>query len=53
MTVEQDADAMIEATARLSMEQLDGEVQNHEVILPARLVVRSSSAHRNIVELPA
>ena len=47
-----DADAMIEATARLLMEQRDGEVQSHGVVLPARLVVRSSSAHRNIVEVP-
>ena len=42
-SVDQDADAMIEATARLLMEQIDGEVQSHEVVLPARLVLRASS----------
>ena len=42
-SVEQDADAMIEATVKLLMEQLDGELQSREVVLPARLVIRASS----------
>ena len=42
-SVEQDADAMIEATVKLLMEQMQGVVQSHEVVLPARLVVRGSS----------
>jgi len=46
-SVEQDADAMIESTAKLLMEQIDGEVQNSSVVLPARLVVRGSTLRRN------
>ena len=46
-SVEQDADAMIEATARLLMDQIDGSVQSSAVVLPARLVVRSSTVRRN------
>ena len=46
-SVDQDADAMIEATARLLLDQVDGEVQSKAVVLPARLVVRGSSARRN------
>ena len=42
-SVDQDADAMIEATARLLLDQVDGEVQSKAVILPVRLVVRGSS----------
>ena len=42
-SVEQDADAMIEATVKLLLEQLDGELQSREVVLPARLVLRASS----------
>ena len=42
-SVEQDADAMIEATVQLLIEQLDGELQSREVVLPARLVLRASS----------
>ena len=42
-SVEQDADAMIEATVRLLMEQIDGAVQSRDLVLPARLVVRGSS----------
>ncbi|MFY8041441.1 MAG: substrate-binding domain-containing protein, partial [Rhodoferax sp.] len=45
-SVEQDADAMIESTAKLLMEQIDGEVQNSSVVLPARLVVRGSTLRR-------
>ena len=48
-SVDQDADAMIEATARLLMEQIDGEVQSHEVVLPARLVLRASSRRDGLV----
>ena len=46
-SVEQDADAMIEATVRLLMDQLDGTVQGKAVVLPVRLVLRGSSARRN------
>ncbi len=35
------------------MEQLDGEVRSHEVVLPVRLVVRSLGAHRIIVGVSA
>ncbi len=45
-SVVQDADTMIEATATLLLEQIAGEVQSREVVLPARLVVRGSSAPR-------
>ncbi|MEO6623333.1 MAG: LacI family DNA-binding transcriptional regulator [Burkholderiaceae bacterium] len=41
-SVEQDADAMIEATARLLMDQMDGAVQSRAVVLPVCLVVRNS-----------
>ena len=46
-SVEQDADGMIEATARLLMDQIDGAVQSSAVVLPARLVVRGSTLRRN------
>jgi len=46
-SVEQDADAMIEATATLLLEQIDGEVSSSAVVLPTRLVVRSSTLRRN------
>jgi DNA-binding LacI/PurR family transcriptional regulator len=45
-SVEQDADAMIEATASLLVQQLDGVVQISAVVLPTRLVLRASSAPR-------
>ena len=41
-SVEQNADAMIEATARLLMDQMDGAVQSRAVVLPVCLVVRNS-----------
>lgn len=41
-SVEQDADAMIEATARLLMDQMDGAVQSRAVVLPVCLVLRNS-----------
>lgn len=41
-SVEQDADAMIEATAHLLMDQMDGAVQSRAVVLPVCLVVRNS-----------
>ena len=41
-SVEQNADAMIEATARLLMDQMDGVVQSRAVVLPVCLVVRNS-----------
>jgi DNA-binding LacI/PurR family transcriptional regulator len=46
-SVDQDADAMIEATARLLLDQIDGKVQSNAVVLPARLVVRGSTVRRN------
>lgn len=46
-TVAQDADAMIEATARLLLDQIDGKVQSSAVVLPVRLVVRGSTLRRN------
>jgi DNA-binding LacI/PurR family transcriptional regulator len=46
-SVDQDADAMIEATARLLLDQIDGKVQSNAVVLPARLVVRGSTLRRN------
>ncbi|MBL8337976.1 MAG: substrate-binding domain-containing protein, partial [Rhodoferax sp.] len=46
-SVDQDADAMIEATATLLLEQIDGKVQSSSVVLPARLVVRGSTLRRN------
>lgn len=45
-SVVQDADAMIEATVGLLMEEMDGENQNRAVVLPTRLVLRASSAPR-------
>ncbi|HQX59117.1 MAG: LacI family DNA-binding transcriptional regulator [Rhodoferax sp.] len=45
-SVVQDADAMIEATVGLLMQELDGENQNRAVVLPTRLVLRASSAPR-------
>lgn len=46
-TVEQDADAMIEATAGLLLSQIEGEVSSKAIVLPARLVVRGSTLRRN------
>ncbi|MCO4088686.1 MAG: LacI family DNA-binding transcriptional regulator [Limnohabitans sp.] len=46
-SVEQDADAMIEATTQLLLNQIDGEVKSSSVVLPARLVVRGSTLRRN------
>lgn len=46
-SVEQDADAMIEATTQLLLNQIDGAVQSNSVVLPARLVVRGSTIRRN------
>ena len=46
-SVEQDTDAMIEATARMLLDQIDGAVQSSAVVLPARLVVRGSTLRRN------
>jgi DNA-binding LacI/PurR family transcriptional regulator len=46
-SVEQDADAMIEATATLLLDQIDGVVSSSAVVLPTRLVVRSSTLRRN------
>ena len=46
-SVEQDADAMIEATVKLLMDQMDGAMQSTAVVLPARLVVRGSTLRRN------
>lgn len=45
-SVVQDADAMIEATAGLLMEEMDGANQNRAVVLPTRLMLRASSAPR-------
>jgi len=45
-SVVQDADAMIEATVGLLMEEMDGANQNRAVVLPTRLVLRASSAPR-------
>ncbi|MCY7305181.1 MAG: LacI family DNA-binding transcriptional regulator [Rhodoferax sp.] len=41
-SVEQDADAMIEATARLLLDQMDGAVQSRAIVLPVCLVLRNS-----------
>lgn len=49
-SVEQDADSMIEATASLLVEQIEGAVQSRAVVLPTRLIVRGSSAPRNTPE---
>jgi DNA-binding LacI/PurR family transcriptional regulator len=46
-SVEQDADAMIEATTQLLLHQIEGEVQSSSVVLPARLVVRGSTIRRD------
>jgi DNA-binding LacI/PurR family transcriptional regulator len=48
-SVEQDADAMIEAAAKLLLDQIDGAVSSSAVVLPTRLVVRSSTLRRNNV----
>lgn len=45
-SVVQDADAMIEATASLLLQEMDGAMQNHALVLPTRLVLRQSSAPR-------
>ena len=45
-SVVQDADAMIEATVGLLMEEMDGANQNRAIVLPTRLVLRASSAPR-------
>lgn len=45
-SVVQDADAMIQATVGLLMEEMDGATQNRAVVLPTRLVLRQSSAPR-------
>ncbi|MEP6970196.1 MAG: LacI family DNA-binding transcriptional regulator [Betaproteobacteria bacterium] len=45
-SVVQDADAMIEATVGLLLEELEGATQNRAVVLPTRLVLRASSAPR-------
>lgn len=45
-SVVQDADAMIEATVGLLMEEMDGANQNRAVVLPTRMVLRASSAPR-------
>jgi len=52
-TVLQDADAMIEATAALLLEQIEGAVSRKSVVLPARLVVRGSTLRRNRRRKPA
>jgi DNA-binding LacI/PurR family transcriptional regulator len=41
-SVEQNADAMIEATAQLLLKQIDGTVESRSVVLPVCMVVRSS-----------
>ena len=46
-SVVQDADAMIEATVGLLMEEMDDATQNRAVVLPTRLVLRASSAPRS------
>ena len=45
-SVVQDADAMIEATATLLLEAIEGEPSSHAIVLPTRLVLRASSAPR-------
>lgn len=50
-SVEQDADAMIEATTQLLLNQIDGSVQSSSVVLPARLVVRGSTIRRNSLKV--
>lgn len=45
-SVVQDADAMIDATAGLLLQEMDGATQNRAVVLPTRLVLRQSSAPR-------
>ncbi len=45
-SVVQDADAMIEATAELLLEQIDKKMQHRNVVLPTRMVLRQSSAAR-------
>ena len=50
-SVEQDADAMIEASTQLLLNQIDGSVQSSSVVLPARLVVRGSTIRRNSLKV--
>lgn len=45
-SVVQDADAMIEATVGLLMQEMDGEDLDRAIVLPTRLVLRASSAPR-------
>jgi len=49
-SVVQDADAMIEATVTLLIEQLDDDAGIRAVVLPTRLVLRQSSAPRTITQ---
>ncbi len=49
-SVVQDADAMIEATASLLLQEMDGAMQNHALVLPTRLVLRQSSAPRQTTQ---
>jgi DNA-binding LacI/PurR family transcriptional regulator len=49
-SVVQDADAMIEATVGLLMEEMNGANPNRAVVLPTRLVLRGSSAPRTPVK---
>ena len=49
-SVDQDADAMIEATVKLLMEQMQGVGQSQAVVLPARLVVRGSSVPGKVAQ---
>jgi DNA-binding LacI/PurR family transcriptional regulator len=49
-SVVQDADAMIEATVGLLMEEMNGANPNRAVVLPTRLVLRASSAPRTPVK---
>jgi DNA-binding LacI/PurR family transcriptional regulator len=52
-SVEQDADAMIEATADLLLNQIEGAVSSKAVVLPTRLVVRGSTLRRNSLRRPS
>ena len=52
-SVVQDADAMIEATVSLLMEEMAGATQNRAVVLPTRLVLRASSAPRTNKKTPS
>lgn len=46
-SIEQDPDAMIEATVKLLLDQIDGGIESRSVVLPARLVVRGSTRQRS------